>query len=701
MTYKIIVSKGGFAAIEDAAYGEKSISWVDFSSDDCFACTECFCALDAKNTLVKMKNLDVEVCDIASLPEDGDVLIFLGSECARFASEKYNLSYSSIEEEDGYRICGSKKDDVNIVLIYGQSRRAGVYAMMDYLERHGIRFVSPGEDGTHYRAELDKSSEAEFDITSAPSFDTRESYSEFMKDTSEDFFMWAFHNKISQVFLLKVERTQLLHKLCLGIVGGGHTIWYEYMDINHEYPYKHKIFGGEGKSEDPYEVSPLYKGDVNGDGILTYGEAHPEWYAEVDGVRTLFRNYDMYTSMGYPTGDFICTSSEDATDEFVKLIVQTLIDGENRDVSAFKLSGLDNGTWCQCEKCRQEETYSYRLLMLAYKLDKGIKKATAEGKIKRKITIEIPAYHETLPPPHRALPDDFDYSTIFVTFYVIERCYVHDINDQKCTETNKMLYDRMMSWVNGHFKGRLVLGEYYNVSTFAAMPFVFTKRMKNDIPFYYEIGSRHFLYMHMLARCWGIQAINNYLYARLMWNVNADVETLMEEYFLARYGEDAPKMKAIYEELEDAGANCKFIKHYQYMGTKPYALSSVIRQGKKEMFDIKHVKLDTRLDDYQAGPSVREMLERYTACFEDFKAYIKDKSSTAFTEDYNQLEYAVNMLNFLYYKASAVVNGEDDEALGKISFYQKKLEETTAPFKGYDYGNKFVNGFTATGVHEV
>ncbi len=704
MKYSIIVSKGNFKTIQDAAYGEKTISWADFSSDDCRACTECFAAVDAKNVLGVKKNLDIEVYDINELPKEEGTLVFLGEKCAEFASEKFDLEFKKIEGEETYRLYGTKKDNLNIVLIYGDNRKATAYGMIEYMNYHGIRFISPDEYSTQYVKELDRSSTEEFDIVEAPSFKSRESYSEFMNDTSEDFLIWGFHNKINRFYIKYTKNPEILHKFCFTTTGGGHEIWYHYMDINHEYPYKHKIFGGEGKPEDPYEVSPLYKGDENGDGILTYGEAHPEWYAEVNGVRTLKRDYELFNRLAYPTGDFLCTTNEDGTDEFIRLILESLISGENKDCTNFKLFGLDNGTWCQCEKCRVHKSLSYRLLMFAYKLDKAIKKATEEGKIKRKITIEIPAYHETLPPPDEPLPEDFDYSRIYVAYYVIERCYVHNINDEKCVETNKFLCDGILDWTNGYYKGEIMIGEYYNVSSFAAMPFVFIERMKNDIPFYHSIGACHLTYLHMLARKHGIQALNNYLYTHLMWNKDADVDVLLDEYFTARYGEHAAKMREIYLELEDAGKNCKYIKHYQGNiidgKRKTFALIRCLNEGDQNFFPLKHSRLEYREDDYQAGPSLKEMCERYEAVFNDFAEFIKDKETPALLEDYDQLEYAVYTLNYLYYKTLNVLNEEDKEALSKTEFYKEKLLEITRPLLGYDFGDRFKNGFSALAIHE-
>ena len=122
-----------------------------------------------------------------------------------------------------------------------------------------------------------------------------------------------------------------------------------------------------------------------------------------------------------------------------------------------------------------------------------------------------------------------------------------------------------------------MVGEYYNVSSFAAMPFVFTDRMKNDFSFYHSIGVRHLTYMHMLARKHGCQSLNNYIYTHLSWNKDACCDSLTDEYMLAKFGKNANKMKELYREIEEAGRNCKYIRHYQGASDgKTYALSRLL-----------------------------------------------------------------------------------------------------------------------------
>ena len=699
MTYKVIAYQDRFASVEVAANSEKDINWHRSDMEEQCACTECFAALDLKSVLKRKKNIDIEVGELGDTDFNADVLIFIGERCVQYACEKYQIPSKEVKDQDGYRICGKKADGKQIVLIYGGGRAGTLYGVSAYMEYHGIRFISPGDAGTYYNPELDKSRESEFEIMEVPSFKTRECYSEFVKDSRYELLLWLAHNKMNSAFMHTINSPEVLHKLCLNMSGGGHTIWYEYMDINHEYPYRHKMFGGEGKPDDPYPVSPYYEGDIDNDGILTYGEAHPEWYAETDGKRMLKRDYKMYREIGYATGDYICTSNEDGVTELCKLLVHSLSKGAFKNLSCIKLFGLDNGKWCQCEKCR-DLPKSYRQLMLAYHLDKAIKKATEEGQISRKIRITIPAYHETLVPPDRPLPDDFDYEAISVTFYVIERCYVHDIYDGKCVETNKMLFDRLMSWVNGHYKGELTIGEYYNVSSFASMPFILTERMFHDIPYYYEIGSRHMHYMHMTASNWGLRAVNDFAYAKLLWNVNYEKEILKREYFTSKYNEDSDTVRSIYEELEKVCANCKRLKHYQYMNGRNRSLVADIKKAENtKLFDSCHMKYDIRADNDQAGPSLVETVTGFQKCYDDFCMYIKDKDFQLFKEDYEQLEYGLNMLMFIYYKALEILR-ENPEDQKQSMIYAKKLEDTTKPLDGYDVKKLFQNGLVATRMLE-
>ena len=93
MTYKVIVYKGNFDSVEQAAYAEKSINWQNSKAEECNVCTECFAALDMVHILKNKKNALIEVAALGETELQGDVQIFIGEKCVRYACELYKLPF--------------------------------------------------------------------------------------------------------------------------------------------------------------------------------------------------------------------------------------------------------------------------------------------------------------------------------------------------------------------------------------------------------------------------------------------------------------------------------------------------------------------------------------------------------------------------------------------------------------------------------
>jgi len=707
MKYQVVVSKGMFSSVYEASVGEEKVNW--FTRSGASECIECFLATDLKNTLEKIKGDRVEISDINDFSfEDENIktIVFIGKKTSSILANKYNIPYSLPEiSAGGAYLKGISYKKKNIVFLSGIDDEGTRNAVMLYMERLGLSFISCEENGTYYNKSKDLKNENEFEIISNPSYVARGAFSRFIKYTNSDFFMWLFHNKMNLIHIDHLDKPEFLKKLCLKISDGDSDIWYKYMDVNHEYPYCHEIFGGEGKPKDPYPVSPLFDArSMNSDYPLTYGKAHPEWYAQVDGKRLGFRNYDEAEKISHYTGDYICTSNKEGTDELVRLIVESFISGEWKYVDYFNFRPLDNGTWCNCENCSKDKVLSYRQLMLAYKLDKAVKKAQEEGKIKRDIKIIIPAYRETLTAPDKPLPEDFDYNTILVNIFLPERCYAHNINDSVCAETNKTLVENMKPWIDGYYKGFLMISEYYNASTFANMPFVFTKRMPADILYYYKKGSRHINYVHFTSKNWGIFAINNYMFSKLLWDVNSDCNEISEDYFTSRYGIFKDEMRELYNELEMVTANCKYWKHYQFINGKKRSLSLDISRERDDIMNCNHIHLLDRADSREGGLSFAEVKEEYEKIYERFMLiYKKLRNKNLYLNDTEQLTYGLNTIGFLYYMASYVVEYNWEikrEIFGHIEDYAKKLSKTLIPLEGYEGNPLFTDGLTASNLYE-
>ena len=181
------------------------------------------------------------------------------------------------------------------------------------------------------------------------------------------------------------------------------------------------------------------------------------------------------------------------------------------------------------------------------------------------------------------MPSSFDYTTCLGTFYPIARCYVHDFDDPDCPH-NARYQQQLHGWFTDpkrHYRGQLVIGEYYNVSGYQCLPIVFMHTMANDIPHYYKVGARYFQYMHVTTANWGNKALTNYQMARQLWDVNTDCEALLADYFTQRYGPAASTMRRFYESLEKMLSNVTELK---------YGLARRLNSAAQDLFPTPHLR---------------------------------------------------------------------------------------------------------------
>ena len=271
---------------------------------------------------------------------------------------------------------------------------------------------------------------------------------------------------------------------------------------------------------------------------------------------------------------------------------------------------LDNGKWCECDNCKRQGSITDRLFDVSYTILKEIKEARQQGRLNRRIQLATLAYHETLPPPDRPLPKDFDYDNFTVTFFPIERCYVHSLADPACIEINQPLFRNYQQWTMGtgrNYKGSITIGEYYNVSSFMSLPVLLSPTiMATDIPWYNQTGSRQFGYMHTPANLWGTWTLNQYLLGRLMWNSKTNSDSLLNEYFQRYYPTTFEHTKKFYKYLEEATSNMKPFIHYA--GKERYRMRRHFKNDSMKIFTIDHLQYDSHPSILNAGPSVVEMV---------------------------------------------------------------------------------------------
>ncbi|MBO9610988.1 MAG: DUF4838 domain-containing protein, partial [Paenibacillaceae bacterium] len=494
---RIIISadKGNFADIRSAAGAEETIDWWDDANPASAVCTTCFAAVELYEHLLQLPAIagrtDNEVVLTESAEGDsGDWLLLVGGASANPATAALEQRLGRVVSagvdapEESYRVCTVMHEGMRYTVLSGRDRTGTLYAAYALLEKLGIRWYAPDECGTVFPPAEAPFFPEEGDETSAPAYTTRGIYTEFADDADERLIAWAARNRCNYALFHRIDRPHRLKKRGIRLGGGGHNLLHRFMNPKAPHPYRADGAVGEGDS--------------------TTAEAHPEWFALIGGQRS-FRTGNNPEVEGYYWGDNYCTSNSEATEELCSRVVDDLIGGAWSRLDYLDVWLYDNGVWCECEECAAQGNYTRRMALLVHELSGHIAKAIAAGRLKRNVKLIFAAYHECLDAPDRPLPDDFDYSRCLVTFFPIERCYVHDFADPCCTETNAKLVRQYESWTKGEertYRGELFIGEYYNVSSFANMPLLFGDRIAADIPYYYETGARHFYYMHIPVKRW-------------------------------------------------------------------------------------------------------------------------------------------------------------------------------------------------------
>jgi hypothetical protein len=444
---------------------------------------------------------------------------------------------------------------------------------------------------------------------------------------------------------------------------------------------------------------------VNQDGILSYFEAHPEWFGLIKGKRSS-------KLTGHATGDNYCTTNEEATRELANNVIANLKNGKYQYVDILNVWLLDNGGWCECENCAKLESRTDKLFNVMYVILKEMTKARAAGELSREVTISMCSYHETLPIPTVPLPDDFDYDHFMVTFFPIERCFVHSLSDPACTEINVFLNDFYFAWIQGDdrpYKGQVCIGEYYNVSSIMSLPVVFSTIMATDIPWYYKTGSRHFCYMHSPFDKWGTWTLNQSLMAALIWDTSLDADRFLEDYFSWYYPTTSEHARKYYQCLEKATANIKALKHYVGTEYGDHPVRTTVRgrlcNVSKELFPLDHLQYDVTKPVLNDGPDVTEMMSWMSRAGYEIEAALLEstdkKEQARILEDYKRYEYGMAMYRFYYHIIrTSMFHRKGNTALAKEEFcrvihYKDVLEKIDdVPFS--KSGGAPRNGYEAT-----
>ena len=270
-----------------------------------------------------------------------------------------------------------------------------------------------------------------------------------------------------------------------------------------------------------------------------YFDKHPEYFALIKGQRSKDRSCKL------------CYSNPNVVREVAHNIAKML--EAEPDIKLISFSPTDGQLWCECDACRamdengvpKDQSKSRRSLLFYNALAAELRKTHPDA------GILVGAYNVyNWPPKDPALKAD-PMLAVIITHYE-DYCMAHPVADPNCP-LNARYVDLVKQWEDRGCD--VYYYEYYNKGNWSDLPWPIVHSIQHDMPWYHQQGHRGVYTQFSEDNAWTLFPAY-YVAAKLMWNVDADVDALFDEMCDRLFGSAGPAMRDYYRVMEESMANC-------------------------------------------------------------------------------------------------------------------------------------------------
>ena len=446
-----------------------------------------YAADELQHFILEMCGASLPVQTVLAANGDYEILLGRGKHLDRHG---ISADWESLGEE-GYTVRASE----HTVLLAGNTPRGTLYAVYDFLYQLGCRFFSSDCSVIPKTLRLVF---REQDKTEKPAFESREAY---WRDAFDGDF--AVRNRMNS------------NKADISIRQGGRMKFYNF----------HHSFE---------DLVPPDK----------YFDKHPEYFSMVDGQRLKNRSQ-------------LCLTNPDVARiaaESVKKWIR-----ENPDCRVFSVAQNDWYNYCTCPACAaaDEEEGSHSGTMIRF-----VNQVADEvGREYPDVLIHTFAYQYTRKAPRFVRPRD----NVIVRLCSIECCFAHPLDGSlreplnapvpeekhpQCAALHETAFlDDLRAW--SRITPRLYVWDYVTQFHNYLMPMPNFDALDKNLRLFRDIGVKGVLEQGNFSHGGGghLAELEAYLQARLMWNPDEDMESLMMDFLRGYYGTPAAPLVREYIEL--------------------------------------------------------------------------------------------------------------------------------------------------------
>ena len=415
-------------------------------------------------------------------------------------------------KDDEYAIIS--KGGSKLFLIGGRGRST-LYAVYDFLDRLGCRWLAPNFD--HYKGTSEIIPCRSTLTVNLPGDVIEKPVLAFRKLYVEEGHSHNAENLIQMAEWMSKARFNTL-VIPTDYSGRGRVKWDNWREAVAPELQKRDItieVGGHG-----------YQNFLNAemeDGKLF--EQHREWFGQdEEGNRVPSRNR------------VLCTSNPEAVDYLIANVAKYV--QERPEIQIFDFWPPDGAKWCECEKCKALGTPSNRQAILVTRV-----KADLE-KVRPDLRLEFIAYAAAVAPPESAKLD----KEVLIDFCPISQCFEVQIDDP-ASERNADYVAKLKGLRRG-FEGDISIYSYYRKYAWRSLANIIPHYVQNDLRFYLTIPVQG-VSSYAEPGDWFTYELNHYVLGYLAWNPSADVDDLVRKFCEARYGPAAEAAINSFTTLED------------------------------------------------------------------------------------------------------------------------------------------------------
>lgn len=264
-----------------------------------------------------------------------------------------------------------------------------------------------------------------------------------------------------------------------------------------------------------------------------YFDEHPEYFSLYRGRRTYEQG---------PVSGQLCWTNEEVYEIISDKVLQQM--RENPDKHIWDISQMDTwesrGVGCECDACKEiderEGTQMGSLLTFINRLADEVKAEFPDN------YISTLAYNYTAQPPETLRPRD----NVIIKLCLMPGDCASSYADPQSSSAKKA-HDLVEAW--GKVAEHIVIWDYNIDFHNYMMPYPILDQLRENNEFYLD-NNVYGMFHQMSADKGGDMAeLNSYIFARLMWDRDVDVQALFDKYLTVYYGAAAPYIAEYYGDL--------------------------------------------------------------------------------------------------------------------------------------------------------